>query len=111
MHRGQERDGLRRASWGAVLQPEGSEEGAGEGRRAPDVAFGSVPVAQTVQRAELHGVCRALATLAQAATATVRVVSGSTYAVGGAAADFERQSNKDLWKELHAQVTALHARG
>ena len=47
--------------------------------------------------------------LAQAATATVRVVSDSAYVVGGANAGNERHSNQGLWKEVRARVAALAA--
>ena len=77
----------------------------------PPMAFGSVLGAQTAQRAEVWGACRALAIFGRCASRSICVVTDSAYLMGGASAGCVRQSNPDLLKALAAQGRSCSERG
>ena len=66
-----------------------------------------MPGAQTVQRDELRGACRALAIFGGAAKASVRLVSDSAYVVGGR----RRGAPRNLGRGEQRHCSGFRSRG
>ena len=105
---GRRTDELTRAAWRAAV----GQGGIAEQRLSPPpVAFLSVPGVQHAQRAEVWGAARAIDLFGPMAASSICVVTDSAYLVGGAQAEFGRQTNKDVWAALARAVRACDVAG